>query len=225
MLLANQGRTIQGLSDDDKKRVFGAVLDDMINDRLVNRQAANETVDPLDVEKRFGELSAQYPSPGGFEAEIRKSGQTPEQVRENLRRQIAQQQWVEHQIADQITVTPQEVEKFYKDGPPSKFDAPEMIKRQPHPRRRSPRRTAGGSAGRREKGGRPLCDGSRKANPSTTWLAQTPTIPRSKPMRADLGYFSRERIMPEFADAAFKLKVRTRSARRCARSSAFTSSS
>lgn len=128
VLLANRGRTLDSLSADDKKKVYASVLDDMITDRLVMRKAVGETVNPMDVENRFSELQVQYPSPKEFEAEIAKSGQTTDQVRENLRVQIAQQQWIEHQIADKITVGPDEALKFYKEGPTSKFDAPEMVR-------------------------------------------------------------------------------------------------
>ena len=128
-------------------------------------------------------------------------------MRQNIRIQIAQQQWIDHQIADQIKVTPEEVEKFYKEGPPSKFDAPEMVTRQPHPRRPSaatPRRRRRSPPKRRST---PWPRASRKGNPSRTWPRSGSDDPTAKNNGGDLDYFSRERIMPEFADAAFKLKV------------------
>ncbi len=206
VLLANQGRSLQTLNDEDKKRVYASVLDDMITDRLVNRAAANETVDPLAVEKRFNELRAQYPSPDAFDAEIKKSGQSSDQVRANLRVQLAQQQWIESQIADQTKVTPEEVEKFYKEGPPSKFDAPEMI-RASHIL----------IAARSDAPPEDVLTAEKKADDLSARLKKGESFeelakansddPNAKQTGGDLDYFSRERIMPEFADAAFKLKV------------------
>ena len=208
VLLANRGRTLESLSADDKKKVYASVLDDMVTDRLVIRKAASETVDPMDVEKRFTELRAQYPSPEEFDAEIRKSGQTTDQVRENLRVQLAQQQWIEHQIADKITVGPDEALKFYKEGPTSKFDAPEMVRAShllvavrhdaPPEEALAAEKKADDFSARIKKG--ESFDDLAKANSEDpkTKTAEHP---------GDLGYFSRDRIMPEFADAAFKLKI------------------
>ncbi len=177
----------------------------MITDRLVNHEAANEPVDPLEVAKRFNELRSQYPTPDGFENEIKKSGQTDDQVQQNLHIQIAQQQWIEHQIADQIKVTPEEAEKFYKEGPPSKFDAPEMVrashilasvaKDAPPEEALAAEQKIEGLAARAKKG--ESFEELAKANSDD---------PNAKKTGGDLDYFSRERIMPEFADVAFKLK-------------------
>ena len=207
-LLANRGRTLEGLGTEEKTKVYGSVWDDMITDRLVNRQAAGETVDPMDVEKRLAELRAQYPSPEAFDAEIKKSGQTTDQVRENLRLQIAQQQWIEHQIADQVTVGPDEALKFYKEGPSSKFDAPEMV-RASHilvlARHDAPPEEVLAA----EKKADDLYARIKKGESFEDLARANSEDPKSKTADhpGDLGYFSRERIMPEFADAAFKLKV------------------
>ena len=208
VLLANQGRTIQALHDEDRKKVYQSVLDDMITDRLVNREAVRETVNDLDVEKRFNELRAAYPTPEGFDNEIKKSNQTPDQVRQNLRIQLAQQQWIEHQIADDIKVTPQEIEKFYKEGPPDKFDAPEMIrashilaavsKTAPPEDALAAEQKIDALPERIKKG--ESFEEVAKAN------SDDPVVKTSE-RPGDLGYFSRERIMPEFADVAFKMKV------------------
>ena len=206
VLLASQGKTIDNLHDDEKKTVFHSVLEDMITDRLVNREAVGESVPDLDVEKRYGELRAQYRDQASFDAEIKKSGQTDGQVRQILRIQLAQQQWIEHQIAGQVTVTPEEVEKFYKEGPVEKFAAPEMVsashilvavRRDAAPEEAlAAQQKVGDLAARLKKG------------ESFEALAKAYSDdPNAKQTGGDLGYFSRERIMPEFADAAFKLKV------------------
>ena len=150
-------------------------------------------------------MRAAYPTPDAFDAEMKKSGQSAEQVRDNLRIQIAQQQWIERQIADQIKVTPEEVEKFYKEGPPSKFDAPEMV-RASHilvaVRADAPPEDALAA----ENKANDLEARLKKGEPFETLAKENSDDPSTKQSGGDLDYFSRERIMPEFADAAFKLK-------------------
>jgi peptidyl-prolyl cis-trans isomerase C len=203
-LLDSNGRNINELTDADRKKAYASILDDMITDRLVAKQAAKETVPDVEVEKRYDALRNQYGA--NFDAEVKKSGQTPEQIRHNIHTQIAQQQWIEAQIAPDINVTPAEVEKFYKESPPNRFDTPEMV-RASHilvaVRRDAPPEEA--LAAETKING--LADRIKKGESFETLAKQYSDDPKAKETSGDLDYFSKERIMPEFADAAFKLKV------------------
>jgi peptidyl-prolyl cis-trans isomerase C len=203
-LLETNGRSLTELTDAERKKAYGSILDDMITDRLVAKQAANETVPDVEVEKRFNDLRNQYGT--NFDAEIKKTNQTPDQIRHNIRTQVAQQQWIEAQIAPDIKVTPAEVEKFYKESPPNRFDTPEMV-RASHilvaVRRDAPPEEALAA----ETKINDLAARIKKGESFETLAKQYSDDPKAKETSGDLDYFSRERIMPEFADAAFKLKV------------------
>ena len=205
-VLASNGRRLQDLSASDKKSAFLAVLEQIINDRLISAQAVNEKVDEVTVLRTYDNLENQYASPTVFEEQIKKSGQTPEKVRENIRRQLAQQQWLEKQIADDVKVTPQEVEKFYKDGPPSKFDVPEMIQAS-HilvaVRRDAPPEDALAA----ENKIKAVADRLKKGEKFEDLAGQFSDDPNTKNKAGDLGFFQKDRVLPEIGDAAFKLKV------------------
>jgi parvulin-like peptidyl-prolyl isomerase len=203
-LLTANGRNLDELSDADRKKAFRSTLDDMITDKLVARHSANEAVSDVEVEKRYNDLRNQYGA--NFDAEIKKSGQTPDQIRRNIHTQIAQQQWIERRIAPDIKVTPEEVEKFYKESPPNRFDAPEMV-RASHilvaVRRDAPPEDVLAA----ETKINDLAARVKKGESFEALAKQYSDDPKAKETSGDLDYFSRERIMPEFADAAFKLKV------------------
>jgi parvulin-like peptidyl-prolyl isomerase len=203
-LLATNGRNLSELTDAERKKAFRSVLDDMITDKLVARQSATVAVPDLEVEKRLGDLRTQYGQ--NFDAEVKKSGQTVDQIRRNIRTQIAQQQWIEQQIAPDIKVTPEEVEKFYKESPPNRFDAPEMV-RASHilvaVRRDAPPEDVLAAENKIND----LAARVKKGESFEALAKQYSDDPNAKDTSGDLDYFSRERIMPEFADAAFKLKV------------------
>ena len=127
-------------------------------------------------------------------------------MRQNLRIQIAQQQWIEHQVADQIKVTPEEAEKFYKEGPPSKFDAPEMV-RASHILVSVAKDAPPEDALAAEQKIDALAVRAKKGESFEELAKANSDDPNAKKTGGDLDYFSRERIMPEFADVAFKLKV------------------
>jgi parvulin-like peptidyl-prolyl isomerase len=203
-VLAANGRNLGELSAAEREKALRSVLDDMITDKLVARQAANEAVPDVEVEKRYNDLRNQYGQ--NFDTEIRKSGQTPEQIRHNIHTQIAQQEWIEQQIAPEIKVTAEEVEKFYKESPPNRFDAPEMI-RASHilvaVRRDAPPEDVLAAETKIDD----LAARVKKGESFEALARQYSDDPNAKDTAGDLDYFSRERIMPEFADAAFKLKV------------------
>ena len=204
-LLQSNGRALKDLSPADQRRAFQSVTDDMVIDRILAAKSADVTVPDMDIETQYNVLRSQYPTPEAFDAEMKKSGQTPEQVRHNIRLQLAQKQWIEQQIADQVKVTPEEVEKFYKEGPPSKFDTPEMVRASQiliRVRKEAPPEDALAA----EKKINALADRVKKGE-SFEAVAKDSSEDANAKIGGDMDYFSRDRIMPEFADAAFKLKV------------------
>ena len=205
-LLQGNGRSLKNLTPADQRRAFQSVADDMIVDRILARDSAGEDVKDMDVEARYNALRAQYPTPEAFDTELKKSGQTPEQVRHSIRLQLAQKQWIEQQIADQVKVTPAEVEKFYKEGPPSKFDSPEMV-RASHILVKVSKEATPEDALAAENRALALADRIKKGESFEAVAREASDDPSAKTNGGDLGAFSRDRIMPEFADAAFKLKI------------------
>jgi parvulin-like peptidyl-prolyl isomerase len=205
-VVSSSGRRLEALSDADRKAAYRSVLDQIINDRLLSARAKSEEVDEVTVLRTYDNLQKQYPDAAAFEAQIKRSGQTPEKVRENIRHQLAQQQWLEKQIADDTKVSPQEVEKFYKDGPPSQFDVPEMVSAS-HilvaVRRDAPPEDALAAENKINA----VADRLKKGEKFETLAAQNSDDPNTKDKGGDLGFFMKDRVLPEIGDAAFKLKV------------------
>ena len=205
-LLTASGRTIEELNVSDKKRMFQSVLDDIITDRLLSKASADAPVDEMEVEKQFGAIRQQFPNQPAFEEAMKKAGQTTEQVKSNLRIQLKQTNYVNKKVADQIKVEPLEAEKFYKESPPTKFDAPEMV-RASHiliaVRKDAPPEAVMAA----EDKVKVLQGRLAKGEAFDALAKEFSDDPTAKQTGGDLDYFSRERIMPEFADAAFKLKV------------------
>ncbi len=206
VLLQSNGRALKDLTPADQRRAFQSVLDDMVVDRILTAKSAGQTVAEMDVEAQYNTLRGQYPTPDAFETELKKTGQTADQVRHNIHLQLAQKQWIDAQIADQTTVTPQEVEKFYKEGPPSKFDAPEMV-RVSQILVRVAKDAPPEDALAAEKKIAALADRLKKGESFEAVAKDSSEDPSAKTNGGDMNYITHDRIMPEFGDAAFKLKV------------------
>ena len=205
-LLQGNGRSLKNLSPADQRRAFQSVLDDVIVDKILVHQSADEKVSDLDVEAQYGALRGQYPTPAAFDAELKRTGQTSDQVKQNIHLQLAQKQWIEQQIVDQVKVTPEEVEKFYKEGPPERFDAPEMVKASQilvAVKKDVPPEEALAA----EKKITALAERIKKGESYESVGKNAAADPAAGVTTGDMNYFTRDRIMPEFADAAFALKV------------------
>lgn len=204
-LLAANGRRPDGMSGEDRKKGYRSVLDEMIADRLLARESKDERVDDIEVEKRFDAVKQGFTNEAAFTAELKKNGQTIDKVKATIRGQLRQQQWTDRKIADQINVDPTEAEKFYKDNP-DRFKLPEMV-RASHillaARRDAPPETVL----EKETKAADLEARLKKGESFEDLAKQFSDDPNAKQTGGDLDFFGRERIMPEFADVAFKLKA------------------
>ena len=213
-MLNTSGRKLQDLSPGEQKALLDPLLDAMILDRLVSKEAAAEPVKDLDVEARYAELMKQYPDPAAFQAQVKKAGETTDQLKTNIRSQLAQQAWLEKQIANDIKVTPEEVEKFYKESPPNKFDEPERVRARhilvgirKNDKPESLRKDAPPEdALEAEQKAQELLARIKKGESFEEVAKQESLDPEAKVKGGDLGYFTRDRIMPEFGEVAFRLK-------------------
>ena len=217
-LVGNTGRSLQDLTIPEQKAAYEAMLNTMIADKLVAREAANEAVEDLSVEKRYGDLMAQYPDPKAFQEQIKKAGETEAQIKAHVRGQLQQQQWLNKQVAEEAKVTPQEVEKFYKESPPNKFDEPEVVharhilvavRKDAPPEDALAAETHANALLERVRKGEKFEEVAAKQSDDPAAHDRpaangSPAVPGNG---GDLGYFARDRIMPEFGDVAFRLKV------------------
>jgi peptidyl-prolyl cis-trans isomerase C len=203
-LLSANGRNPAELSDKDRKKGYRSVLDEMVTDRLVAKLSTEIPAPDADVEKRLDAIRQGFASPAAFEEELNKTGQTLEQVKKNIHVQVQQQLWIEAKIADLVKVTPEDVDKFYKDNP-ERFNMPEMV-RASHILLAVRRDAAPEIVLEKEKLLASLAERIKKGESFEELAKQYSDDPNAKQTGGDLDYFSRERIMPEFAEAAFKLK-------------------
>lgn len=204
-LLNAGGRSLKTLPVADQRRAYRQTLDSLVIDRIITNLATNETVPPARVDARLEELRRQYPDAAAFDADLKRNAQTPDQVRANIRSELAREQWIDHQIADQVIVIPTEVEKFYQQGPPAKFDEPEKVAASHlliKLRRDAPPEEALAAENRANEAAEHLKKGENFEDVALAF-SDDPTVKKNK---GSLGLFSREAVMPEFATAAFALK-------------------
>lgn len=192
------------LTPDQKLNGYRQILDELIMDKLVAKAAAGETVSDEDINAEIAKLKKQFPSEEAFEAQLKEAGQSPEKLNASLRTMLQQQHWMQSQIKDQDQIGDADAKKFY-DSNTEEFKNPEtvkashilfMVNKDDSPEVLKQKEDAAKKAAARAKKGEDF-------NKLAKELSEEPG---AKESGGDLGFFSKDRMVPEFAEVAFTAK-------------------
>ena len=139
-----------------------------------------------------------------FQTQFQKTGQTLDKLKENIRANLRQQHWVDEQLKGKDEVADAEAEDFYKKNP-DKFKAPEKV-RASHILLAVPQDAKPETVQEKEKAAKAVLDRVKKGEDFAKVAEEVSDDPSAKQNKGDLDFFSRDQMVPEFADAAFKLK-------------------
>lgn len=200
------GVKVADLTDEQKLEGYRQLLDELIVDKLVSNAATSVVVSQEDVDAEIAKIKKQFPTEEEFNKQLAQAGQSQEKLVETLKKMLQQQRWIESQIGDKAAVTPAEAKEFYdknqaefQEGASVKAshilflvkpeDAPEVSQKQLEAAKKAIARA--------------------KKEDFTTLAKELSEEPGAKESGGDLGFFTKDRMVPEFADAAFTQKVNT----------------
>jgi peptidyl-prolyl cis-trans isomerase C len=203
-MLARQGARPDDVPEDQRGRIFHMILDQMIMSKIVEKRAVDVKVPEADVTAEIDKIKAQVGSEDEFNKQIAATGQTLDAVKANIRDHLRQQRWVESQIKADKKVTDADAEEYYKQNPDD-FKQPEQV-RASHiliavPQDAKPevvveKEKVAKAAAARVKGGEDFAKVAKELSED----------PGSKETGGDLNFFTKDKMVPEFANAAFALK-------------------
>ncbi len=203
-ILAPKGGKIEDVPPAMKPQLYRQVLDGVIVEKLVTAEASKIEVADEAVNAEFEQFTKRFPDEKTMREQLAASGQSPESVKSDIRRFLKQNQWLDKQVAGKLEVTDGEAETFYKENP-DQFKAPEQVrashillsvKEGSKDEEVNAKREAAGKILARVKKGEPF-------DKLATELSEDPS---AKENHGDLNFFPREQMVPEFSEAAFKLK-------------------
>lgn len=203
-VLKATGRDPAELTAEQKMGGYRMLLDEMITDRVISIKAKDVKVTKAEVDAQFDKIKSQFESEEALKKQIAEAGETVERVQEQIRNSLKQQKWIEEQIGDKAKVTTEDAKKFYKENP-DQFEVQETV-RASHilitvPPDASPE-VASEKKKEIEKVAKRLKDGEDFA----AVAKEVSEDPGSKVNGGDLNFFSKEQMVPEFAEAAFSLE-------------------
>ncbi len=196
----------QSVPPERRNEIFRAVLDQMIAIKLVQQegQALKLTVTDADVDARVKELQKQFPSEQAFTKALGDQHVTLAQLKANQRRQILVNKVLESQVASKVAVTPQDVEDFYKKNP-DKFQRPESAHAQ-HILIRVPPNADAAAKAKAKAEAEAILKQVKGGADFAALAKEKSQDPGSAPGGGDLGFFGKGQMVPQFEEAAFKLK-------------------
>ena len=195
------GAKAADLTPEQKLNGYRQLLDELIMDKLVAKAAAGITVSDEEVNAEIAKIKKQFPDEQAFAAQLKEAGQTPEKLSTSLRTMLQQQRWMKSQIKD-LPVTDEDAKKFY-DGNPTDFQNPDTVKAS-HILFLVNKDDSEEVVKQKQAAAQKAADRAKKGEDFTKLAKELSEEPGAKESGGDLGFFSKDRMVPEFAEVAFK---------------------
>lgn len=208
--LAATGGNAAALTADQKMQGYRQILDGMIMEKLVDKQAAGVQVDKSEIEAQLAKIKTQFPSEQVFLDEMKKAGLTLDKFTANLTRSLRQSKWMQSQVQGKDSVTEDDAKKFY-DANTKEFANPDLV-RASHILFRTPENATPEQLKVAENKAKAAIVRANKGEDFGKLASELSEEPGAAQRGGDLGYFPKDRMVPEFANAAFSQKVGTVSA-------------
>ncbi|REE94361.1 foldase protein PrsA [Paenibacillus taihuensis] len=166
-------------------------MDNLIQEALVKQEADKKgiTVTDADIDAEIAKIKKQFPSDSDFEAALQQAGMTLE----DLKAQTPMQLRITKLVEPQVKVTADDIKKYFDENKAT-FNEPEQVKAS---------HILVATKEEADAIEKQLKDGGDFA----AIAKEKSTDPGSKDAGGDLGYFSADKMDPDFAKAAFALKV------------------
>ena len=202
--LARQGIPPDQLPANQKAQGYKMILNDLITEKLVSKRAAAMEAKEEEVNAQFEQLKGRFPKQEDFEAQLAKSGQTPEKIREDIRAYLKQQAWVKDQIKDAPKATDADAEEFYTKNP-EQFKKPEQV-RASHILLSVAADAPEATVQEKQKAAAAIAVRVKAGEAFDKLAAELSEDPSAKQNSGDLNFFTKEQMVPEFSTAAFGMK-------------------
>ncbi len=189
------------LSAEQRIAGYRQLVDDMITDKLVAKKAESIEVTDDDVKVELDKIKSQFPSPEVFEEQLKQSGQTPDQLGEMVKAGMKQRQWIESQIAGKDAVVEADAKKFYDENT-EEFSQPEQVQAS-HILFLVPEDATPEVVKEKEDAAKAALERANKGEDFAALAKELSEEPGADQSGGDLGLFTKDRMVPEFADAAF----------------------
>lgn len=203
--LASRQIPADALPPAERARGYQMILDEMIKEKLIEKRSAAVKVTDEQVTETFKKFTANLGPEEEVKKQIEASGQTLESVRENIRTSLRQDQWLEAEVDKAGGVSDKDAETFYKANTEKFLSPPEV--RASHILVRVPPESKPEVVVEKQKAAQAIAVRVKKGEDFAKLAKELSEDPSAKENSGDLNFFGKDQMVPEFSEAAFKMKT------------------
>jgi peptidyl-prolyl cis-trans isomerase C len=202
--LKASGAKIEDLNAQQQLGGYTQLLQDLIMDKLVAEAASTEKVSDADVDAELAKIKGQFPDEKAFQEQISQAGMTPEKLKENIRTGLQQSRWMKSQVKTP-EITDDQAKTFY-DSNIQEFEQPETVKASHILFMVDPDASAD-VVKQKEAAAAKAAERAAAGEDFNKLAKELSEEPGASESGGDLGFFPKDRMVPEFAEVAFAQKV------------------
>jgi peptidyl-prolyl cis-trans isomerase C len=203
--MLSQNQIPADMSAEQKKNVEQAVLNQLISAELLYQEGQKREIPGIEerITTQISQSKSRFPTPADYDKALSENGLTESNIKEFARKEIYINNLIEQEIAGKVTVTDEEIRKFYDDNR-EKFVQDEMVNARHILIGTDDKATAEQKQAARAKVDA-IVQQLKSGADFATAAKDNSTCP-SAAQGGDLGYFSKGQMVPEFEKVAFALK-------------------
>ncbi len=203
-MLASQGATPDAVPPEQKAQVYSMILNDLIIDHLLDKRSAQQKVPDEEVTKVYERFKQNFGSDEELAKQVAAHGETIDGLKGDIRSSLRKQLWIDDQIKGKVEISDAEADDYYKKNP-TRFDQPEQV-RASHILIQVEKDAKPEVVEEKKKQAQAIADRVKKGEDFSKLAEQLSEDPTAKENKGDLDFFSKEKMVPEFANAAFAMK-------------------
>ena len=198
------GMKADDLTAEQKLEGYRQILDGLIMDKLITKAASGVKVPQAEIDAEIAKIKKQFPSEDEFKKQLESVGQSEKSLNEQVGKMMQQRQWFEGKIGKTAEVTDADAKKFYDENK-AEFEAPEQVKAS-HILFMVKKDDAQDKVDKQLEKAKAAAARAKKGEDFTALAKELSEEPGAKESGGDLGFFAKDRMVPEFADASFGMK-------------------
>lgn len=193
------------LTDETLKQMQTRVLDHLVTSELLFAEGKKEkvAVDEKAVGDQFTAIAGRFKDEQEFKKNLKEQKMTEAELKDDIRKNMVIMRLVDEKVIKGISVSEEESKKYYNEHT-EEFKVPEQVRAKHIILRSDPKDDAAKKAETRKK--MEDIQAKLKAGEKFEDLAKAHSQDGSSASGGDLGLFPRGVMVPEFEDAAFKMK-------------------
>lgn len=179
-------------------------VDRLIDEHLIDQQLAETDVKISDeeVDKEFAKFKERFPNEEAFSTFLTRNGVDEAEMKENLQKDLQLRSLLEDKYG--IEVTEADAKKHYEENP-ERFEQEEQVSAR-HVLIKTEKGADEAAVADAKKRAEEIAKEAKKPDTDFAALAKEKSEGPTADRGGDLGFFTKKRMVPEFADVAFEME-------------------